>query len=88
MTLSASTQNGMKQQPNQQPIKTKPPQESQVRRPDSLHARVTIVAPHRGQVHCIGYSENTIGAAYCTGCCTVGFFSPILQWNTTQIKRI
>ena len=71
LTLQASTQRGIRQQPSQQPIKHKPPMSNQVRRPFCFSVRLTICCLQFGQLHCIGNSPGiNIGAtAYGGGAC-------------------
>ena len=69
LTLQASTQRGIRQQPSQQPIRHKPPTSNQVRRPFCFSVRVTICCLQFGQVHCMGNSPGiNIGVAAYIDC--------------------
>ena len=64
LTLQASTHNGIRQQPNQQPNKSKPPIHNQVKTPFCFSVRVTICCLQLGQTHWLGNSVGIkVGAA-------------------------
>ena len=59
--MKLSIQSGMRQQPNQQPIKNRPMTNSQVKRPLCFSVRVTIGFLQFGQTHCAGDSLGING---------------------------